>query len=1300
MKADTTRTTFRRDRHFSSVRLQQGRVTLDADFNEQVDIGAHRDMTLARDVVGGSGAPDDGPAGFLVQTAVRLSALAVSGASRWAAGQRGTILAGTSFTPQTSNTNADLLALAARSVSIVIGVGAGSAAVRTTNGGGTWTVVPIAGAPTLRALALTGTTDAWAAGDGAKIYRSTDDGQTWVAQTVTGASENLRGIDAPSNNRPVAVGDKGRIIAFDGTGWVVRPSGVEVALNAVSFADGTTTGWAVGAGGTILKSNDGGATWSAQNAGPVSASLRAVEAETVSTAWAAGDDGTLLRTSNGGGTWTVIAPPASQLRTDLTAVRVAGGGSVVVAGDPWGLATVTSGGAWSPLALPTEARDLVVSPGRIWVEGVLVESEDPVRLLSQADSPGEVIPAAGTYVAYLDVWDRHVTAVERPDLREIALGGPDTASRTRTTWRLRLEPAGGIAACEQLPPDWTPANTQSTGRVRARANPQQAASNECLVPVGGGYRRLENQHYRVEIHVPGAAGVATYKWSRDNGSVLGRLEGTTPTSNRIQVSVGGRSVADAFGDAKWVELSDEGKALRGEAGTLHEVQSVDGDELVLVTQPAAFTAFTGLATVRRWEANAVPVPTTSAWQPLSDDGIEVAFSGGEYKNGDFWSFPARTLQPQVDWTRDADGTAQFERRHGTEHRFCPLALVTVTANGTFSAVSDCRPIFTPLTDLLHAFIAGGEGQEAVVPSSGSVTLAHPLEVGVISGRRPVRNARVVFTVTGAQSTVNGAASAAVLTNADGVASVAWTLTEDDDTEFHQVTAELRDRNDVRVGPPLHFNARLEPPPPVAGGGACTVTVAPGDDLQAAIESLPDEGGELCLVAGRFELDKPLMVMNRERVVITGRGPSTILASPFDLALYVRRCDAITIRTLRVEAGTEPFEEVEVNVRGAITAERSTDLTIHDCHVACPDRFDQERGRQACIASYPDPKGESSRGPLVPGQRLVVERNRLEAGDDQIGALLDSPWLAQVKGNHVVLSVVDEEQGLERVKRSVEQLNASMIAAIRPQTTNDTREVTFQGGDDLTINVDNDSLTLPLWLAFAERVSADDIRRDALRLLREFVESLADDDDLRGPAIEAADGTRSIRRAIDVHGNPEIVEVSDNVIEYAVQGIVAGGSFGGGDGETLFLAARVTLDHNVVQCRAMPDPDQPVTNVPDTQHRAVTVQHTRSASITNTWARIDVGPFNPDDDDIIEFFKPGRGAFASDAVRVVGQVGPYGVVRQTHATDFGVGVRFQPDNDPGEGEAQLLWLVAETMAEGSNIAVEASPAVRQENNLTS
>src|SRR5882724_8976957 len=57
MKSDTSRLTFQPDKHYSSVRLQQGRVQLDADWNEQIDIQSWLERTLVRDAIGQSGVP-------------------------------------------------------------------------------------------------------------------------------------------------------------------------------------------------------------------------------------------------------------------------------------------------------------------------------------------------------------------------------------------------------------------------------------------------------------------------------------------------------------------------------------------------------------------------------------------------------------------------------------------------------------------------------------------------------------------------------------------------------------------------------------------------------------------------------------------------------------------------------------------------------------------------------------------------------------------------------------------------------------------------------------------------------------------------------------------------------------------------------------------------------------------------------------------------------------------------------------------------------------------------------------------
>src|SRR3954469_11270868 len=96
MRGDFSRTTFRSDRHYSAVHLQQGRVLLDADFNEQSDLQRHRDRTLTADVAGASGAPAVG-GGFAVRPSAHLhGAAGTPGGTAFAVGSQGTLLSAAS----------------------------------------------------------------------------------------------------------------------------------------------------------------------------------------------------------------------------------------------------------------------------------------------------------------------------------------------------------------------------------------------------------------------------------------------------------------------------------------------------------------------------------------------------------------------------------------------------------------------------------------------------------------------------------------------------------------------------------------------------------------------------------------------------------------------------------------------------------------------------------------------------------------------------------------------------------------------------------------------------------------------------------------------------------------------------------------------------------------------------------------------------------------------------------------------------------------------------------------------------
>jgi photosystem II stability/assembly factor-like uncharacterized protein len=87
------------------------------------------------------------------------------------------------------------------------------------------------------------------------------------------------------------------------------PAAKGVRFNAASFVD-NRLGWAVGSGGTVYRTTNGGRTWIPQNSG-VSTDLFDVKFLDASEGWAVGAEGTLIHSTDGGINWT-IEPTATK----------------------------------------------------------------------------------------------------------------------------------------------------------------------------------------------------------------------------------------------------------------------------------------------------------------------------------------------------------------------------------------------------------------------------------------------------------------------------------------------------------------------------------------------------------------------------------------------------------------------------------------------------------------------------------------------------------------------------------------------------------------------------------------------------------------------------------------------------------------------------------------------------------------------------------------------------------------------------------------------------------------------------
>jgi hypothetical protein len=413
------------------------------------------------------------------------------------------------------------------------------------------------------------------------------------------------------------------------------------------------------------------------------------------------------------------------------------------------------------------ANKLTIGSGRFYVDGLLAECEtaglayeSQKDFLDAPDWQAALKEAGANYgLVYLDVWERHITPLEDRLLREVALGGPDTATRVKTISQVRVLPlvavgdsalyrnldaqrgdlqakladlvASGddttevkaqldmieaqIGELEAKPPcdapfdEWDALVADPDRRLNARSQPPTNVNGPCVVPPTAGYRRLENQLYRVEVHNAGPRATATFKWSRDNGTVVTTVEKIS--GKDVIVHDLGPDDDLGFADGQWVELTDDALDLAGAPGQLLQIDTITASQRRITLKAAPMQLAVGPNGVdpdrhpklRRWDqkkgATATGVAMTAGWIAL-EDGVEVQFSSANFRSGDYWTIPARTAS-ELEWPPFAIPNVAPEPQlpRGIRHHYCRLAFIAFDERKKeWSVVEDCRPIFPPLTE--------------------------------------------------------------------------------------------------------------------------------------------------------------------------------------------------------------------------------------------------------------------------------------------------------------------------------------------------------------------------------------------------------------------------------------------------------------------------------------------------------------------------------------------------------------------------------------------------------------------------
>lgn len=558
-----------------------------------------------------------------------------------------------------------------------------------------------------------------------------------------------------------------------------------------------------------------------------------------------------------------------------------------------------------------------------------------------APLPGLLAPAgigSGTrLVAYLEVFERHVSHVEDPGIREEALGASDTTARAQLVGQVKLATVGGVPpatvedAAEQLGAAFASV-VQSGGQLTIDVPDSTPSTDPCALPDPAGYSGADNRLYRVEVHDGGGLSQVRLKWSRDNGSELfaARRDGQTLLFDAGTPLAAGdivevlSHVVD-LGDEALAQVSAGGFVPSQRAvGQLAQLAAVDvtgsSDEVAFtlvdpddVTVAVAIddrygTLPDAVLKLRRWHGILDPQLIAAAG-PASpgphvlEDGITVELSiTGAYRPGQHWQYEARVRR------ENANGPWR-PAPHGPERRFAPLALL------------EYRGASEPLE--LLAWL--------------DERFSHPCDL-----------------------------------DADGIAFAGGRVGSVSDT-VQEAIEELFER-----------------PPEIVDASCGELIVRTENGLQAVFDTIPaGESARLCIQPGTWELAQTVEVAGKGDLIVSGAGAATrLVGAGIDTVLRFSGCGRIHIQDLVIEGGAAGL--VGDGLAGALSVVDCAGLDIERLTASCGDAFSR---RMSAV----EVRAEASATDLP---EVRVHACELRAGNAQVGLLVVNAASADIEGNLV------------------------------------------------------------------------------------------------------------------------------------------------------------------------------------------------------------------------------------------------------------------------------------------------------------
>ena len=215
------------------------------------------------------------------------------------------------------------------------------------------------------------------------LFRGHFGSQETSAGIRSGTSVRLTSIFGTSDGKKLwAVGDGGALIESDdgGTTWLPRASGITSHLESIYGTSDGETLLAVGVGGVIIKSSDGGATWTQEKSGTTDALLANFGTSDGKGQWAVSGLGNIVESKDGGVNWTKHGSGTTWLGSiagtgDGGHLWAVGGNGTILESDDGGATWVMR---YSAVQIALSAIFATSDGSKLWAigAGTIAESDD------------------------------------------------------------------------------------------------------------------------------------------------------------------------------------------------------------------------------------------------------------------------------------------------------------------------------------------------------------------------------------------------------------------------------------------------------------------------------------------------------------------------------------------------------------------------------------------------------------------------------------------------------------------------------------------------------------------------------------------------------------------------------------------------------------------------------------------------------------------------------------------------------------------------------------------------------------